>query len=528
MDWRRFGVGTIARVTVAGAAATLERIRRRDTFCNKPGYLARTTPAYVDDILAESEVKSHQPDVYRFAAYLANRLECKHAVAVGCGSGTELFEMFPQSQVVGVDFGANLQRSRRQYPGGTWIEHDLDRAGRVRIAETVLRRSVIICADVIEHLVNPACLLSNLRAWLDYAPVCLLSTPERDLVRGENDFGPPANPAHVREWTLGELETLLRRSRLNVEFIGLTVNNARDRKKKTILAVLGPNRTSAASAGAAVPPDFRVVAIMSAYNEADIVLPSIRQLAGQGVEVYLVDNWSTDGTYELAQRLPAGMLGGIERFPEKGPTQFYEWSALLARVEEIGREVRADWFIHHDVDEVRLSPWPGVSLRQGIYAVDVAGFNAIDHTVLLHPAVDDSFTPGTDFQQHFRWFEFAERHGPSVQIKAWKNLGQRIALAASGGHEAWFHGRRVYPYKFLLKHYPIRSQSHGEKKVFAERQARWHPEERARGWHVQYDKFRPGDRFVRDRQELELFDEATFDKVYLVERLSEVGILPPG
>jgi hypothetical protein len=28
----------------------------------------------------------------------------------------------------------------------------------------------------------------------------VISTPERDIVRGGNDFGPPENPAHYREW----------------------------------------------------------------------------------------------------------------------------------------------------------------------------------------------------------------------------------------------------------------------------------------------------------------------------------------
>jgi hypothetical protein len=35
--------------------------------------------------------------------------------------------------------------------------------------------------------------------------VIFISTPERDLVRGFDSFGPPANPLHVREWNQLEL-----------------------------------------------------------------------------------------------------------------------------------------------------------------------------------------------------------------------------------------------------------------------------------------------------------------------------------
>jgi hypothetical protein len=84
----------------------------------------------------------------------------------------------------------------------------------------------------------------------------------------------------------------------------------------------------------------------------------------------------------------------------------------------------------------------------------------------------------------------------------------------------------VFPYKFLTKHYPIRSQTQGERKVLRERHGRWNPEEKARGWHVQYDRFEPGSSFLRDRTELEWYDEEDFNHRYLIERLTGLN-LPP-
>lgn len=68
-----------------------------------------------------------------------------------------------------------------------------------------------------------------------------------------------------------------------------------------------------------------------------------------------------------------------------------------------------------------------------------------------------------------------------IQRKAWRRPADAgtVSLVPSGGHDVLFAGRRIYPYKFLLKHYSIRSQRHGGKKVWRERKSRWNEGERA-------------------------------------------------
>jgi hypothetical protein len=69
-----------------------------------------------------------------------------------------------------------------------------------------------------------------------------------------------------------------------------------------------------------------------------------------------------------------------------------------------------------------------------------------------------------------------------------------------------FAGREVFPLRFIQRHYPVRGQAHGERKVFRERQGRFREAERARGWHVQYDGFAPGASFIRDPETMTLYD----------------------
>jgi hypothetical protein len=278
---------------------------------------------------------------------------------------------------------------------------------------------------------------------------------------------------------------------------------------------------------APAPTDFAVVAFVTAFNEADVIASAIDRLAAEGVGAYLIDNWSTDGTWEIAQRRFGRGLIGAERFPAAGPLPTFEWRRLLGRVEELAVTTRADWVVHIDADERRASAWPGVPLRDALWRVDRRGFNAVDHTVLTFPPVDDGFGPGSDPEHHFRLFEFGRNVGHFVQIKAWKRTRERVDLASTGGHEAAFEGRRVFPYNFLSKHYPVRSQAHGERKIFLERRSRWSAGERAAGWHVQYDHIQAGHSFLRDPASLDLYEEDDFARRYLVERLSRVGVPPP-
>lgn len=251
---------------------------------------------------------------------------------------------------------------------------------------------------------------------------------------------------------------------------------------------------------------FRIVVLMPAYNEEDIIVPCLQYLIEQGLEVYLIDNWSTDSTVELASKFLGKGLLAIEKFPQRGPSIHYVWEDILSRIEQLTEEIEADWFVFQDVDEIRASPWPGLSLRDAILKVDSEGFNCIDHTVLTFYPIDNDFSAGADFEAYFRHFEFSDKPGQFIEIKAWKNLGRRISLSKSAGHEVRFDGRRTYPFRFLLKHYPVRSQAHGEKKIFKERKPRWLPQERDKGWHTHYDHIYKGHSFLRRPEELELFD----------------------
>lgn len=235
------------------------------------------------------------------------------------------------------------------------------------------------------------------------------------------------------------------------------------------------------------------LAIIATYNDLDIFPQILSGLLEDGIHVHVIDNWSSDGTYETIKQIVSDCSGAvsIERFPESGPVQYFELRSILKRKEEIAAQYPGRWIINQDSDEVRCSPWPAVSFHTGLRRVWAEGFSAIEFACVSFRPVDNSFRAGMDPETHFRFFErppLNVRH-----VKAWCQPTTRVDLAKTGGHDARFPGRSVYPEKFILKHYPIRSLEQGQRKIFAERLGRYHPAERAVGWHLHYERFRPDD-----------------------------------
>lgn len=171
------------------------------------GYITQVPAHYVegdDDLF-------WQPEVYPFAAQLARHAGSKRLIDVGCSTGGKLLGYADQFDLIGI--------SQDVLPDGDgrWIAHDLDSADRLPLHANTLKRSFLICSDVIEHLARPERLVAALVAALRHADGLVLSTPDRERTRGPGDMGPPANPCHAREWTAAELVDWLEAEGLTVK-----------------------------------------------------------------------------------------------------------------------------------------------------------------------------------------------------------------------------------------------------------------------------------------------------------------------
>ena len=272
-----------------------------------------------------------------------------------------------------------------------------------------------------------------------------------------------------------------------------------------------------------------LVAIIAAYNEEDIIGPALAHLVEQGASVYLLDDGSTDRTVAVAQEFAGKGLIGVESLPPVGAddgTGRFCWSRILERKAQLAHMLDAGWFIHQDADEFRDSPWPHLTLVEAVRLVDRLGWNAIDFEVFNFVPSGDEHQPGDNPATTFRRF-----HPPAeydrLQVRCWKKANQPVDLMTTNSHEALFPKQRVFPIRFPIRHYPIRSAAHGERKIFQDRRPRFDPGERARGWHVQYDQFVEGRPVLPDMASALLYDpQAANVALQVTNRLVE-AVCPP-
>jgi len=237
---------------------------------------------------------------------------------------------------------------------------------------------------------------------------------------------------------------------------------------------------------------MRVVAILASYNEELYIRACFDNFIAQGCEIYLIDNDSTDATVEIAREYLGKGLINIEHYPRDG---VYRWHPILLRKEEIADELKADWYIHADPDEIRLPPTAGTTLVQYLESLDRANYNAVNFkNFLFLPTLESPNHEHEKFEKTMLWYRYMEPSYPN-QIKAWKRqtsstpsqrrdqhlkASKSLGLADHGGHKVEFEGLRLAPVDFIMKHYQVLSLPHAIRKYVTKRYA---ADEVDRGWH---------------------------------------------
>jgi hypothetical protein len=267
----------------------------------------------------------------------------------------------------------------------------------------------------------------------------------------------------------------------------------------------------------------KVAALIHVYNESDILSETIHFLIGQGVHVHIIDNWSTDGSWEIAGSFPV-MQVTKERFPPEGPSDHFELYKQCEYSEQLSKQLPYDWFLHYDADELKYTPWKNVSLQKAISFIDSLGYNAIDFTVIDFRYTTDKDAVSMNMENNNTWFEFGKRPGHFRQVKCWKKQEQ-LDLKSMAGHSVTFPGIRVYPIKFLNKHYSLRSKEQARKKLVEQRLPRTQKEKSERGWHTHIDMLIEQQTKGWDKKDLIEWKENSFQQHYLLERISGVGIV---
>lgn len=231
---------------------------------------------------------------------------------------------------------------------------------------------------------------------------------------------------------------------------------------------------------------MRVVALLTVRNEERFLARCLEHLYAQGVETCLIDNDSHDRTLEIAKAFLNKGVFRIEHLPYPG---YFELSTITSNEEKLAREIDADWFIHHDADEIRQAPNPYRTLLEGIEDADRQGYNAInfDEFVFMPTSNDESFEE-KDYVEEMRYYYFYQPDA-LYRLNAWKNLNIPVDLTSAGGHRVVFERQQIFPVSFILRHYVVLSRSHALQKYLGRVHSMQETVER--GWHRVSSSFSP-------------------------------------
>lgn len=157
------------------------------------GYKIREKPEHWNDTRMKDE---WQREVYLMAAAIMASNAYRDVIDVGCGSAYKLIKYLGKYETMGIDVPETVTWLSEQYPTREWRSSMPD--GKF---------DLVICADVIEHVLDPDALCQSLRSVAKKH--IIISTPDR-FRAGEPPFGPSTNKSHVREWSFEEFGRYIR------------------------------------------------------------------------------------------------------------------------------------------------------------------------------------------------------------------------------------------------------------------------------------------------------------------------------
>jgi SAM-dependent methyltransferase len=170
------------------------------SYCIPGQYHARAQAGAYDDTAMHDE---YQREVYVHAQKLTQSNNWKSVIDVGCGSAYKLITLLGSYDTLGLDISPTYEWLVKQYPDRQWMKSDFS-------TSVSLKADLVICSDVIEHVLDPDQLLSFINRI--NCNTIIISTVARELLydwRSDAFWGPPKNQTHIREWTCAEFKEYL-------------------------------------------------------------------------------------------------------------------------------------------------------------------------------------------------------------------------------------------------------------------------------------------------------------------------------
>jgi hypothetical protein len=158
---------------------------------------------------------------------IASSFECKYIIDVGCTNLPFLLELKDKYKIIGIDL--NIVEGLLDYQDIWYIQCNLDSPNKINLPPELLQTSMILCSNALEKIKNKGYLLSNIKDFMEYSKIGLISTLDRTISNSNEAI-----------WTIDELKKVLKHYDYNLHFIVLSNKND-EQPRENILCVISKN-----------------------------------------------------------------------------------------------------------------------------------------------------------------------------------------------------------------------------------------------------------------------------------------------
>jgi len=210
---------------------------------------------------------------------------------------------------------------------------------------------------------------------------------------------------------------------------------------------------------------MKIIVLVPAYNEVDIIEEVIQHLLSQKMEIIILDNFSNDGTFEICKKYSDKGLLKVSQIK----TKTFDINLNLRILYDLALKDQADWVVICAADEILETGIKNRTLREEIEKTAKEGYNLIQFDRYDFFLTDDDNEVAKSITKRLTYYSCQGEH----VYRAWKCI-PGIDIEAGGSHYPYFPegvGYKIYPKKFVMRHYPFRDKQQAERKA----------KERARG-----------------------------------------------
>jgi glycosyl transferase family 2 len=212
---------------------------------------------------------------------------------------------------------------------------------------------------------------------------------------------------------------------------------------------------------------MRIHGMCMVKDEADIVEEALTAAAAWCDHIYVFDNGSTDGTWELVQRLADDVPQIVPWKTDPAPFS----DGLRAQIFERFRSASdpGDWWCRLDADELYIDD-PRTFLRkvpEEHAVVWTASFSyyLTDKDAELYEREPERYADDVPVQEKIRWY-----------VNHWSEprffrYSEGIDWSNDGGFPAFVETATPYPVRIWLKHFPYRSPQQIVRRLAARQEA---------------------------------------------------------